>query len=223
LGLQGIQDARVSGTDTLFAGGVKQDDDCAKLVGNKAPIRTISSWSTSRARPHQRHQGRSRHPESRLGPHPAEHDVAFEFNQNSTPCSGANHTTPLGSLVPRSTANGGDLLILYDFEGGNDVPTIRISRWTSSGWTAPVTLTNGQAEAKVNRDTSVTDDLAPPTAVQRPSGSRSLVRRGSTSRRQASSRKLRLAVRTSGTCWPPAVPRVLRRRADEGHRGTRPD
>jgi hypothetical protein len=63
--------------------------------------------------------------------------------------------------VPRSSANGGDLLVLYDFEGGTDTPVISISRWTAAGdWSAPVALTSGQAEAKVNTDSTADDTIA---------------------------------------------------------------
>ena len=64
--------------------------------------------------------------------------------------------------MERSTANGGDVLIVYDFEGGaTDTPTIRLSRWIATGacevgsnappcWGVAQTLGAGVAEARVN-------------------------------------------------------------------------
>jgi hypothetical protein len=83
--------------------------------------------------------------------------VAFEFNQSETLCGGSSD-----GLVERSTANGGDVLIVYDFQGGaTDTPTIRLSRWIASGacevasnsppcWSVAQTLGAGVAEARVN-------------------------------------------------------------------------
>jgi Prealbumin-like fold domain len=95
--------------------------------------------------------------------------VAFEFNK-ATAASGSCGEP--GGLVHRTL---GDLLIVYDFEGGpGDEPILTLRRWVTSGacevsndtapcWGPAVNLTTGGfAEAKVNTGTSVTDLLAPP-------------------------------------------------------------
>ena len=91
--------------------------------------------------------------------------VGFEFNQSSTLC-------PPGSdgLVQRTV---GDMLIVYDFEGGSSAPVLTLRRWVASGacevgsssppcWGPAQNLTaGGFAEGKVNT-ANVTDALSPP-------------------------------------------------------------
>jgi hypothetical protein len=94
--------------------------------------------------------------------------IGFEFNQGTTAC-------PAGSdgLVQRSA---GDMLIVYDFEGGTtDIPRITLQRWVTSGscevsnnsppcWGVAADLTaSGFAKAKVNTTGSVVDASTPPT------------------------------------------------------------
>jgi hypothetical protein len=92
--------------------------------------------------------------------------VAFEFNQGTTPCGPASD-----GLVQRTA---GDMLVVYDFEGGTtDNPHITLRRWVTSGaceissdsapcWGPSKDLTDlGFAEAKVNTTTSVSDTVAP--------------------------------------------------------------
>jgi Prealbumin-like fold domain len=92
-----------------------------------------------------------------VGPDPAEHHLAL-----GEP----------GGLVHRTA---GDLLIVYDFEGGSgDEPVLTLRRWVTSGacevntntapcWGPATNLTaGGFAEAKVNTTASVTDLLTPP-------------------------------------------------------------
>ena len=155
----GLEDAQAVTSDTAFAGGTKQDNDCATVgtqkADNKADLKRIYMASKTLANGHVvLNLGWVRIPQNTTSP--SAH-VAFEFNQNETACSGPNH----GGLVPRSTANGGDLLVLYDFEGGSEAPVISISRWTASGWSAPDELTSGEAEARVNTQGAVTDKIGP--------------------------------------------------------------
>ena len=68
----GLEDAQAANGDTAFAGGTKQDDNCATVSDRKAPNkddlkRIYVSSKTSR-------QDVS---EPRLGPHPAEHDLGL--------------------------------------------------------------------------------------------------------------------------------------------------
>jgi Prealbumin-like fold domain len=174
----GIEDAQVTTSDNAFAGGTKQDDECASVITAKAPnkddlkrvyfsTKTVSgqvflnlAWV--------------RIPQNTTSP--SAH-IAFEFNQSETPCGGP------GGLVERSTTNGGDVLIVYDFEGGStDNPTITLSRWVGAGacevgsnsppcWGPADTLGVGEAEARVNTSTvgPVQDTIQPPPA-QNPLG-----------------------------------------------------
>ena len=92
--------------------------------------------------------------------------IGFEFNKNT---SGSCNET--GGLVNRTL---GDLLFVYDFEGGSgDAPVITVRRWVTSGscdvssnsppcWGVAQNLTAfGFAEAKVNTFGSATDTIAP--------------------------------------------------------------
>ncbi|MEU4287883.1 SpaA isopeptide-forming pilin-related protein [Kribbella sp. NPDC026596] len=94
--------------------------------------------------------------------------IGFEFNQSSTAC-------PAGSdgLVQRTA---GDMLIVYDFEGGaGDAPVLTLRRWVTSGacevgsvsppcWGTATNLTaGGFAEGRVNTTASVLDTNTPPT------------------------------------------------------------
>jgi hypothetical protein len=163
---KGLEDWDNSTADSAFAGGTKQADDCAVIItqkaDNKADLKRVYVASeTATSGPAAGHVflmlGWVRIAQNTTSP--SAH-IAFEFNQNSGPCPADNKNHD--GLHPRSIANGGDLLVLYDFEGGSEAPVISISRWTSSGWTAPVALTAGQAEAKVNTESSVLDALATP-------------------------------------------------------------
>jgi hypothetical protein len=170
---KGIEDAQNDGADTVFAGGTKQDDACAKVgEGPKPPNKDdlkriyIASKSTTTntylalawARIPQNSTSSSAH-------------VAFEFNQNSTLCGAGSD-----GLVTRSTANGGDMLIVYDFEGGSSAPVLKLLRWRSTGiceasgksavtngpcWVFQLDLTaGGFAEARVNTQDAL-DEIAP--------------------------------------------------------------
>jgi hypothetical protein len=165
----GIEDAQATGTDSGFAGGTKQDDECPSVgtqkATNKDDMKRVYFANKTGANGHvylmlawvripQNTTSSSAH-------------VAFEFNQSTTGC-------PAGSdgLVRRTTANGGDMLIVYDFEGGAATPTIKLERWVASGacevssdsppcWGTATTLPPGTAEAKVNTGVTVQDTIAP--------------------------------------------------------------
>jgi hypothetical protein len=174
----GIEDAQVTTSDNAFAGGTKQDDECASVITAKAPNKDDLKrvyFATKTVGTHVfLNLAWVRIPQNTTSP--SAH-VAFEFNQSETLCGGP------GGLVERSTANGGDVLIVYDFEGGStDTPTIRLSRWIGSGtcevgansppcWGVAQTLGVGVAEARVNTSAvgTVTDNIQPPPA-QNPLG-----------------------------------------------------
>lgn len=175
----GIEDAQVTTSDNAFAGGTKQDDECATVITAKAPnkddLKRVYFSSKTVAGQVFLNLAWVRIPQNTTSP--SAH-VAFEFNQSETECGGSSD-----GLVERSTDNGGDVLIVYDFEGGStDTPTIRLSRWVGSGpcevgsnsppcWGPAATLGVGVAEARVNTSVvgTVTDTIQPPPA-QNPLG-----------------------------------------------------
>jgi len=170
----GISDDQATTSDTNFSGGVKQDDDCASTgtgkSSNKDDLKRIYVASKTAANGHTYLElAWVRIPQNTTSP--SAH-VAFEFNQNdgsgTTGCGGTS------ALVKRSTANNGDMLIVYDFEGGaTDTPHITLRRWVGSGacevssdsppcWGPASDLTNlGFAEAKVNVSSTVSDTISP--------------------------------------------------------------
>jgi hypothetical protein len=166
----GAEDAQAVTSDTGFAGGTKQDLDCPTVIGAKAPnkddLKRIYLSSKTVAVSGVDHVFLNlawvRIPQNTTSP--SAH-VAFEFNKGTTACGGA------GGLVKRSE---GDMLIVYDFEGGaTDTPQLTLRRWALSGsceissdsapcWGPATNLTAlGYAEAKVNTTTGVVDAIAP--------------------------------------------------------------
>jgi hypothetical protein len=170
---RGIEDAQETTSDSAFAGGTKQDDACATVNTGKAPnkddlkriyiasktVGTHKYLALAWARIPQNTTSSSAH-------------VAFEFNQNSTLCAGTGHD----GLVPRSLANGGDMLIIYDFEGGSSPVILKLLRWQNTGtceasgkpaatdgpcWVFDEFLNaTGNGEARVNTS-DTTDNIAP--------------------------------------------------------------
>jgi hypothetical protein len=184
--LTGLEDAQKTGSDTAFAGGVKQDDDCATVTGASAPNKDDLKrvYVTTKTVNGEVFLGLAwvRIPQNTTSP--SAH-IGFEFNQGTTPC-------PAGSdgLVRRTA---GDMLIVYDFEGGStDSPTITLRRWLTdptdpdqgsffTDAAHPCDVDNdsppcwgdaknlsalGFAEARVNTSTvgTVVDANTPPTA-----------------------------------------------------------
>jgi hypothetical protein len=169
---KGIEDDQVSNADTAFSGGVKQDDECAATKGAKAPNkddlkRIYLSTKTATSGPSAGdvflNLAWVRIPQNTTS---ASAHVAFEFNQSTVECD-----PPSSGLVERTA---GDMLIVYDFEGGGN-PVVTLRRWTTSGpcevgsetapcWGTAANLTNlGFAEAAINTGGPVLDSLTPPT------------------------------------------------------------
>jgi hypothetical protein len=165
---KGIEDWQATGADSSFAGGTKQDDDCASVISAKAPnkddMKRIYLSSKTGADGHTYlNLAWVRIPQNTTS---ASAHIGFEFNKGTTAC-------PAGSdgLVRRTA---GDMLVVYDFEGGGGTPVITLRRWVTSGacevssnsapcWGTATNLTAANfAEAKVNTGTSVLDQLAPP-------------------------------------------------------------
>jgi hypothetical protein len=157
-----------SGTtaDTSFAGGTKQDDNCASVITNKPPNKDDLSrvYLASKVINGQTflELAWARIPQNSTS---ASAHVGFEFNQGTTACGAGSD-----GLVQRTA---GDLLIVYDFEGGSAAPVLTLRKWVTSGacevssnsppcWGTAQNLTaGGFAEGKVNT-TTVVDALSPP-------------------------------------------------------------
>jgi hypothetical protein len=163
---KGIEDWQATTADSGFAGGTKQDDDCPTVISAKAPNKDdlkriyISSKTGSNGHTYL-NLAWVRIPQNTTSP--SAH-VGFEFNK------GNNGGCATGGLVKRSA---GDLLIVYDFEGGG-TPVLTLRKWVTSGacevssdaapcWGVAQNLTaSGYAEAAVNTGSTALDELTPP-------------------------------------------------------------
>jgi hypothetical protein len=155
-----LADAKASTTDTGFAGGTKEDKNCAAVIGSKAPnkddMKRVYLAAKTLANGHIiLNLAWVRIPQNTTSP--SAH-LAFEFNQGSTACGAGSD-----GLVRRQA---GDLLVLYDFTGGGVAPSITIDRWVTSGacdvgsdsstdsnggcWGPGTTLDGTEAEANVD-------------------------------------------------------------------------
>ena len=166
---KGIEDALATNSDTAFAGGTKQDDNCPTVNTGKAPNKDDLKRIYLASKVVNGHTylmlAWVRIPQNTTS---ASAHIGFEFNKGDTPCGSASD-----GLVERTD---GDMLIVYDFEGGaTDTPVITLRRWTTDPtdtcevgnssppcWGPAQNLTAaGYAEAKVNTFGSVTDLIAP--------------------------------------------------------------
>jgi hypothetical protein len=174
----GIEDWQATTADSAFAGGTKQDDECATVGTGKAPnkddlkrvylaTKTVPvngvdhvfldlAWV--------------RIPQNTTSP--SAH-IGFEFNKAEPDTGSCNEP---GGLVERTD---GDMLIVYDFEGSStNTPTLTLRRWTTDPadscevgsnsppcWGPATTLPQGVAEARVNTSVvgPVQDTVAPTT------------------------------------------------------------
>ena len=176
----GIEDAQVDGTDTVFGGGTKQDDACAKVgTGPKPPnkddLKRIYVASAVVGGKTYLALAWVRIPQNTTS---ASAHVAFEFNQSNTLCGGdSNGLVQRTPDNPATTENDGDMLVVYDFEGGTASPTLKLLRWQTTGtceqtnkeatsagcWVFQTNLTaSALAEAAVNVGSTADDALAPP-------------------------------------------------------------
>lgn len=167
----GIEDWQASTSDTAFAGGTKQDQDCPSVItqkaDNKADLKRIYLASQTIGGHTYLMLAWARIPQNTTSP--SAH-VAFEFNKGTSPCGAGSD-----GLVHRAA---GDMLVVYDFEGGgSNVPTIGLSRWVTSGacqissdpapcWGPQATLDATEAEAAVDTGSgglpsSALDNVAP--------------------------------------------------------------
>jgi Prealbumin-like fold domain len=165
----GLEDRQATGADSAFAGGTKQDHDCATVVSQKAPNKDdlkryyLATKTDAVTGDIFLSLAWVRIPQNTTS---ASAHVGFEFNQGDTPCGAGSD-----GLVERTA---GDLLFVYDFEGGSTNPSITLREWVTSGacevgsnsppcWGTASDLTaSGFAEAEVNVGTSVLDEVADP-------------------------------------------------------------
>jgi hypothetical protein len=166
----GLEDAQATTSDNGFAGGTKQDATCPTVISAKAPNkddlkRAYFASKTAANGDIFLELAWVRITQNTTSP--SAH-VAFEFNQSQTLCS-----PNTGWLVTRTAGN---MLIVYDFEGGaTDTPTLNLSRWITSGgpcevtsnsppcWSDAQPLGAAVAEARVNTSVvgSVSDAIHP--------------------------------------------------------------
>jgi len=164
----GVEDDQAATADSAFAGGTKQDDDCATVISAKAPNKDDLKrvFLTTKIVNGSVFLGLAwvRIPQNTTSP--SAH-IGFEFNKaTSGNCTGSG-------LVKRTA---GDMLVVYDFEGGSGDPVLTLRRWITSGscevgsdtapcWGQATNLSAaGFAEAKVNTTGSVIDTNTPPTS-----------------------------------------------------------
>lgn len=170
---KGLEDAQATTSDSGFAGGTKQDDACASVITAKAPnkddLKRIYVSSKAVTVNNTSHTILNlawvRIPQNTTS---ASAHVAFEFNKGTDGLCA-------GSTLYKRVA--GDMLIVYDFEGGSSAPVLTLRRWVTSGaceissnsapcWGTATNLTAlGYAEAAVNVGSTASDGIAPPPGV----------------------------------------------------------
>jgi hypothetical protein len=176
---KGLEDWDSTTADSGFAGGTKQDQNCPTVITAKAPnkddlkrvylsTKTVAVGGVDHVFLNLawvRIQQNTTSPSAHIG---------FEFNKGTGPaCPPGSNSDGLVSRV------AGDMLIVYDFEGGStELPTLTLRRWTTTPgdacdvssdsppcWGVATNLTaGGFAEGRVNTSAvgPVLDQLAPP-------------------------------------------------------------
>jgi hypothetical protein len=130
---KGLEDYQASTSDSSYAGGVKQDDECASVIqhsaNNKEDLKRIY-LSTKTVGGHiylmlawVRIPQNSTTNSSNIG---------FEFNASTTACGSGSDGLVHRSVDTAAVGDNSDMLIVYDFASGSD-PTIRLLRWHTSG------------------------------------------------------------------------------------------
>jgi uncharacterized repeat protein (TIGR01451 family) len=149
----GVSDAFNSNTDSSYAGGVKQADECPGTgtgsVDNKTDIARIYVAASTDPVNHHVYLDLAwvRAPQNTTS---SDVHIGFEFNQGKVPCGGSS------PLVHRTA---GDILLVYNFQSGS--ASVAYSQWTGSAWTPEVTLSSSIAEAAVFEGTTAVDAIKP--------------------------------------------------------------
>ncbi|MDX6480262.1 MAG: hypothetical protein QOG85_772, partial [Gaiellaceae bacterium] len=153
----GVSDAFNSSTDTSYAGGIKQADECPATgtgsVDNKTDIARIYVAASTDPVTHHVYLDLAwvRAPQNTTT---SDVHIGFEFNQNKVSCGA-------GSAFVHRTA--GDILLVYNFQSGS--ASIAYSQWTGSAWTPEVTLSSSIAEAQVFGGTTTVDAIKPANGI----------------------------------------------------------
>jgi hypothetical protein len=158
-------DASQTSTDNSYKGGAKHDTECpatdtGSIPPNKDDLTRLYVSQEMVGEDVLLYMAWERHlnKESAASAH-----MGFEFNKGSTPCGGNSEN------VERTA---GDILILYDLEGGAK-PVFELLKWVTSGpssqckaanavpcWGNGVVLEPGtQADGEVNREAPITDPI----------------------------------------------------------------
>jgi hypothetical protein len=163
----------VGNPDSIFGGGTKQDHPCPATTsgslgggGSKFDLERIYLSHKEIGGEDFLFLAWVRVPQNSIT---ASAHVAFEFNTSDVDCSTTNN-------LKQRTA--GDTLFVYDFEGGDAAPTIKVLRWLESGvaplaatcevasarpcWGDMKSLATSGADARVNTESvgPVDDDVA---------------------------------------------------------------
>jgi hypothetical protein len=153
----GFEDYTATNSDDGFAGGIKQDTDCAKIIGTKAPNKDdlkrvyIASASVPVVS-----DGGKKHVFLELGfvriplnSTQSSTHIGFEFNEKKLgACPASANADGLVKRTPQAwggnpaqsggdPTNPGDLLIVYDYEGSTTSPTLTLRHWIDSNTTLP--------------------------------------------------------------------------------------
>lgn len=155
----------VGNPDDIFSGGTKQDQNCP---GTKTGSLGGGSGKIDLSRIYLAHQKISGSDFLFVawgrvdGSDAASSHVAYEFNRGTTPCASGNGLT---------NRIADDVLIVYDFSGGDADATFKVLRWkTTTGtcevanhvppcWGDKLVLTAANADGDVNAGVSVDDDI----------------------------------------------------------------
>ena len=158
--LYGVSDAVASGTDSSYAGGVKQADNCPATTSGPVPNKDDLARIYIAGRTASNGHVYIFFAWVRAPLHTTKSDlhVAFEFNQSTTKCSNND------GLAPRTA---GDVLIVYNFQSG--AASLALATWNGTTWGPETTLSSGVSEAAVYGGSSSTTDSLKPTGAADPS------------------------------------------------------
>lgn len=154
-----VNDLATGQNDNSFGGGSKEDDLNVTVVSgsipnSKADIGRFAVGSETLLGQVYLYLAWTRNSQSGTT------NFDFEINRAAQP----DLTTPGAKTLVRTT---GDVLVMFDFQGGAQKPTIQIRRWLASGQWGPATLLGANAaEAEINR-VEISENLLSP-AITRP-------------------------------------------------------
>jgi hypothetical protein len=158
--LSAFEDYQATNSDDGFAGGTKQDDDCAKIITSKAPNKDDLKriYIANKTVPVTTGTVTSNHIFLELGfvriplnSTQSSTHIGFEFNEKRAGACGATSAglvkrtpqgwggTPTPGHSGGDQSNPGDLLIVYDYEGSTTSPTLTYRQWIDANSTVAST------------------------------------------------------------------------------------